>query len=410
MNFALLGDSPAVMPLVTALAAHPRHRLVAAALTGPLTGDVLVAVPAVRIVDRWETLLIDRAVEGVIVCGTADHVQEAVRRLAAEGKPLLIVPHAELATFYYELSLIRDDTRVPLVPAFPLTFDPAVAALRSELTDDAIGRVLHLQMERERPVDAEGQPPLLTSDLIDEALLADSDLLRSLGGNYDRVTAIRTGVIDHRAAVASVTHAGDGLAEATWRLIAVPPGGVAGVASSTSQSVARSAGDGEAPTPATPAVRNDRWVLTVTGSGGQRIVRSDATDSARQSADMLDAFSETAQGSPRGPAWGDLIRACDVVDAARRSVTRRRTIDIHFETTSERSQFKSHMTAIGCGVLFLTVLLVLGLMLLDSVVNLPPKLRLAAQIGVFLPVFVFLALQALIVLARPSERPPESGK
>jgi hypothetical protein len=34
-----------------------------------------------------------------------------------------------------------------------------------------------------------------------------------------------------------------------------------------------------------------------------------------------------------------------------RSLKRRRTIDLHFESTSERSQFKTQMTAIGCGVL-----------------------------------------------------------
>jgi len=69
---------------------------------------------------------------------------------------------------------------------------------------------------------------------------------------------------------------------------------------------------------------------------------------------------------PALPTWSDAVRVFDVLDAAKRSLRRRRTIDLHFEALSERSQFKTQMTAIGCGLLVLTMILMLGLLGLGS--------------------------------------------
>jgi hypothetical protein len=59
-----------------------------------------------------------------------------------------------------------------------------------------------------------------------------------------------------------------------------------------------------------------------------------------------------------------LVCAFETVDAARLSVRRRRAIDLHSEAASERNSFKSHMTALGCLTLTLTLVGVLFLLLL----------------------------------------------
>ncbi len=69
------------------------------------------------------------------------------------------------------------------------------------------------------------------------------------------------------------------------------------------------------------------------------------------------------------PDWADLTRDFEVLDAVRRSLARRRTIDLHFETTSERSLFKTQMTAIGCGVLLLTLFAFVLVLFLGSVLD-----------------------------------------
>ncbi len=56
------------------------------------------------------------------------------------------------------------------------------------------------------------------------------------------------------------------------------------------------------------------------------------------------------------------MRAFDLLDAARRSLTRKRTVELQFESTSERSQFKTQMTAVGCSLLLLTMFGMIGLL------------------------------------------------
>jgi hypothetical protein len=61
-----------------------------------------------------------------------------------------------------------------------------------------------------------------------------------------------------------------------------------------------------------------------------------------------------------------LTRAFETVEATRASLRRRRTIDLVFESTSERSIFKSHMTAVGCGLLTLTLFGLVAFLLLGA--------------------------------------------
>lgn len=378
MNLALLGDDPAIWPLLERLLDSPKHRLVAASLCGELQARLEAARPPVRVTDRWDEFLVGGTVDAVLVASGSPSVLEAARRLAAEGKPLLLAPHGGQTAFVYELSLVRDEARTPLAPLFPLRYESALEAARSRAAAGDFGRILHLKWERRWPVEAAGGVPLLTPEDVESALLGDADLLRQLGGNYDRVTALQSGVVDGKAAAVTVTLAGDGLPEATWSLSAVAASSVADAA------MIGPTGD---------------WSLTMNGAAGQHI--AEARSSTAGIERLLDAFEEAIHGTPAGPTWNDLLRASETVDAARRSLARRRTIDLHFETTSERSQFKTQMTAIGCGVLILTLVLVLLLMLLGSALAIPPGVMRVARIAVFAPLFIYLALQLLLFIARP---------
>ena len=78
-------------------------------------------------------------------------------------------------------------------------------------------------------------------------------------------------------------------------------------------------------------------------------------------------------------AWTDLVRAFEVVDAARVSVRRRRAIDLHSETASERNLFKSQMTALGCLTLTLTLVGVLFLLLLMPMLDVRSRVQIEAE-------------------------------
>ena len=190
MNFALLGDDPAALPLIEAVQ-QTGHKLVRAALAETLRSRI--AAIASLPLSQWEDILIDAAVEVVIVAGDSDEVQSAAKQLASSGKPLLIIPQAEFgAACGYELSLIRDDSHVVLMPAFVHRADPELLSLSQRMVSGELGTARRIQVEVELP-QPRGASTLLGEREIEAAAVADIDVLRWLGGNYDQVTSLRSG-------------------------------------------------------------------------------------------------------------------------------------------------------------------------------------------------------------------------
>jgi hypothetical protein len=112
---------------------------------------------------------------------------------------------------------------------------------------------------------------------------------------------------------------------------------------------------------------------------------------------VVESF-EAAVGDPRGTrrlSWQDELRGLELDDAVRRSIGRRRSSSLDLQDTTEEASFKGTMTLAGCGLLWLSlVLLILAAWF--------PKL-----LWVIGPLFgVFLVLQALR-WAIPSRRPQE---
>ena len=57
------------------------------------------------------------------------------------------------------------------------------------------------------------------------------------------------------------------------------------------------------------------------------------------------------------PSWQDVIRALELDDAARRSAAKRRAGTLEYPEASEEAGFKSTMTLVGCGMLWVILLL-----------------------------------------------------
>jgi ABC-type spermidine/putrescine transport system permease subunit I len=85
-------------------------------------------------------------------------------------------------------------------------------------------------------------------------------------------------------------------------------------------------------------------------------------------------------------------------------VRRRRTIDVYYETPSERGIFKTQMTAVGCCLLMLTLAAVIGYLLAAATIEMPPLMKRILVVLIFLPLGAFLALQLLVFVARPATR------
>jgi predicted dehydrogenase len=156
MNFALLGDDPSARSLLEAALAggHIMQRAALADRRLPMIKNLFGRNANPIYLDRWEDLLTDSNIEAVIVAGDSEEIQTAAKQLAMSGKPLLIVPKAEFGwACGYELSLIRDDSHVVLMPAFLHRGNVELLALSQRLAARELGNVRRMQIDVEIPAE-----------------------------------------------------------------------------------------------------------------------------------------------------------------------------------------------------------------------------------------------------------------
>lgn len=373
MNFALIGDDPAVVPLLQALHARPEHTLSCAAGAVAVQGEVLSLFPAARLFEHPEELLIRSGIDAVIVGAIGPDLLHLARRMGEAGCAMLVVPRAvQGGEFVYALSLIHDDTHRALAPYFDLAAHPLVRELQRLVTSGELGTVRHVQFERELGSDA---PSAVSLRRLDEILLQDIAVLRTVGGNYKQVTALHSGQSGEGVALATVGLAADGLPSVAWSL---KPGSAAPLARMTAvgdQATAVLDLSADAPT----------LRLKLENEAGGEGANVEAGDAATSGAWTLERFERLHAGESDEGGWGECLRVFDTLDAAHRSLSRRRTIELHFESTSERSIFKTQMTAIGCGLLMLTLLGLLALLAVGALLDRrSPEVVRAENVGFFI--------------------------
>ena len=380
MRLALLCDDATVVPWLDAIANDPTHEVVLAVTLSPRCAEILRGRSGIRLTPHWEDLLAGKGFDTILVGGSDSTMLEAIKQLASAGQKLLFLPGIDQgSTFVYELSLIRDDNHVSIIPALWHRCDPALIRTRELVRSSSLGRVQLLQFQRE----IVSESSLVTQADINRALLADIDLLRWLVGDYDQVTALRTGASDAGVLTQSVKLAGKNLPEATWDVRASKTSG-SRLTIHAEQGIATIELD----------VQSQEWVLT--DPNGERLL-------GNRGAAIRSFLSQLDAGTAGPVEWQELVRGFETVDATGRSVARRRTIELHFEPMSERAIFKTQMTAIGCSVLIATLMLVMVYLAIASTLPLPPTILILLRTLVFAPLGIFLLLQLLYPLTRPSE-------
>ncbi len=118
----------------------------------------------------------------------------------------------------------------------------------------------------------------------------------------------------------------------------------------------------------------------------------------------LDALAGAIAGSPEKPDWVDAARSAELTETIDRSLKRGRTVELYNEEYSEASTFKGLMSAIGCCLLVVGILVVVVVGVLEDFlrrhVPLVPKWP-YVLLGVL---GIFLALQLLLLAVRPAAR------
>ena len=393
MNFALLGDDRSAWPVARAIVANPQHRLLAATCLGSVEHELRDSFGDVRVLAGWEELVAEPKLDAALICGSQPTVLEGARHLAADGIPLIVFPQADQGiNFAYELTLIRDQEKTFLFPVLPGRFSPAVKRLRQLISAEELGLIQLIGIDHPCEQSDEHTTGLwLTGASLHRSLLHDALLLRSMAGEYHQITCLSAGTTETGFSQATVTLKGRKVPEAIGNY---QPSGSA----NSGWKVRIQADRGAAELTADSAGQG--WTLTINGKVA--VADAQAEEETASGNEVLSQFEQARQGATSASSWSEVVWGFDLLDAANRSVKKRRTIDLHFEMPSERAAFKSQMTAIGCGVLSLTLVLAIGLLIVGALFSVPATLLKIGRVIVFAPLFLFLLLQGLLLLTSPS--------
>lgn len=353
-RYALLSQRGSVWSLARAIGASDRRELI----------DWRPAGADVPPEEAWKFIRDVPGIEAVLVDADDAPTLDSARQLAMRGMPLVVHALASLPPeFITEMSLYDAEGSTRIVPWFDhrqgLEGRQDWAHLKQWLKEMPADQITSIHLERSLE-DQSRTNDVRREAFLTETLLADLDLLRMIGGDYSQVTLIRTGGDERSYDSQTLQLAGPGLPDATctYRRSNVPSGLNLRIDGTTSH--AQVVAEDDNLVWRVDGREVDRYQPPEDWGDDARIAQRDSTLS------MLDDLLTHSRGAAR---WSDLVRIFDIAEAMERSLRRRRTIDLHFETTSERSQFKTHMAAIGCGVILWTMFGIIGLLFAGAVLD-----------------------------------------
>jgi predicted dehydrogenase len=345
MRFALLGTHPDGIDMACAVVETGRHELVAYTSAEPVPDRILRRWgPNGRRLHDLEELLADPEIEAVIVAGSpANRTVQLRRALQSERHVLCVYPPDAVPDAAYEASMIQKDTGRILLPLLPEALHPAVVRLgqlvRSGLRPLVEPRLIEFERWATEQVlldtGAEHRPGFPGWDLLRavgaeiaevsalaprEELSAEEPVL--LSGRFERGPLFQVSLLPYQS-------------EPRWRLVAVGSHGCVELLFPV-------------------GVRGPAFL-------SWRDVSGDLHEETWQAWDPWPALVTLFEAQPASSqlTWQDAIRSLELDDAARRSVQRRRASTLEYQEASEEVGFKGTMTLVGCGLIWLTIVIVI---------------------------------------------------
>jgi predicted dehydrogenase len=339
MRFALLGNHPDGIDLAEALIASGKHELVAYT---PDARRLSAAAATARRVADPEEMLADPSVEAVIVAGTVESSPALLRRaLQSERHVLCVHPAGDGPEIAYEAGMIRDDTSRVLLPILNQAFHPGIQRLaefvrrgKEDKDDSARGEFMLLEAEWTGVTVAAGK-----------AAFSGWDVLRALGGEVAELSAFASA--EEASAAEPVLLAGKYERGGLFHAILLPAG-----AANCQFTVVGRRGRAEL---LFPVGFSGPAFLTWRDAAGQD--HEESWEAQDLWPGLIESFASAVAGRKPALSWQDAIRALELDDAARRSLLRRRTSLLEYPEATEEVGFKGTMTLVGCGVLWVVLLL-----------------------------------------------------
>jgi predicted dehydrogenase len=421
MRWALLGDHPDGLEAARALAASGRHDIVL--YSGPAAGADYLARDGLkpqRLADIEEALA-DPQVEAVIVAGSLSSRAAQLRRaLQSEHHVLCVHPVDPSADVAYEAAMLQSDVRRVLLPLLPDALHPGIQRL-AEMARVQRGAAVPSPDEMLTPLPPDFPRLLEWERSATEHLLLDDgrdgpspnlpgwDVLRLLGGEIAEVMALGRPdeLIPGEPLLITGRFLAGTLLQATW--LPHQPHAFWRVTLVSGQGRAELTFPDGWPGPASLRYRDaegmpreENWPALNPWPALVETFEAAVTAWREQRQAPLPGTVEnvclTQTGGRLG--WLDAIRALELDDATRRSLQRRRASSLDFPEATEEAGFKGTMTLVGCGLLWVSLLL-----LIFSIWF--PMLGLA-----ILPIFgLFLVMQflgwAVPRKEEPAAKPPQ---
>jgi myo-inositol 2-dehydrogenase/D-chiro-inositol 1-dehydrogenase len=329
MRFLIVGDGPEEQAWKTAIRERAEH----------MVAEQLAAVDFSSGMAELDLALSDKALDAALIGGPNDLRAEALRRVALMGLPSICLhPPGETADAYYQVALTPKETGAIVVPDMPFRLHPVFQAVAREI---------------------EGIPgETITGVRMELALPPGTDLA---GQIFPRVVDGLTSVLGE---IESVTARGAPSAVAPTRSLLVHLTDKAGLTAEVRLSTEVAADE-----PAKLVFATDRrnlvWVFSsdlaspsrlTSNTGGEKELLAEFGAWAPRSA-IIDELRQVMNGAPAALSLAEGMRSMELKEAVGRSLSRGRTVEMHYDEISELSSFKASMTSIGCGLVILCVVL-----------------------------------------------------
>ena len=312
--------------------------------------------------------------------------------------PLLVVhPVFESVLAYYEVDMIRREIGGIVYHYNPLTLHPIVPELSAWVREGhpTAGKIHQVTCER-RLLEARRDDVLIH-------LARDIELIAAAAGDIRRVSAIGPHAADEAYASLQVQMTTDGPASLRWSIgsPSAHGGGLMLTFVGERGAVALEVPDD----PATGEARE--WQLESTADGTsdrESLLFHDAPLTCiEQFAVAVD--ERDAQRRAMASTWSQATRAMEVVDAVELSLQKCRMIDVYQQQLTERLAFRGTMAALGCGLLLIAFVVLVGVAILGGAEQPggnPPDRSWGMLLLAVLA--FFLLLQALPLLASKLKR------
>lgn len=377
MNFVLIGYDAAADRFLEAALAR-RHRLVAFVdVPSDFVAPPLAGVP------RLQTLEEISGVSGVDFLVLSGSVAERSERLKYIQRLdpvdlVLAVPLAEKPDVYYEFSLGRNETKINVLPLMPELCHPGLDRIEELLNAEGLGSLQWMEWTHPLPPEATGL----------FRFLEGWSWLRRLGGEITSVAATGATAESSLGGPVMISARSDRGILTTVRWM---PGTSA--AHRLHLEAEHGSIDCELPE----------------GFDGPALLRLVQRREPADRAETIDALPcgvrwvlewERVRVEGDSEHWTSATRQIELAEAVERSLTKERAVSLTYDEFSEETSFKSIMTTLGCGLVWLTVLVAI---LVASGVPLVGYL--------VLPILVlFLALQLFGFVYRKPESAPKNER